>query len=67
MPAQPHGNDYTAARTLLAQLRADDWLKRNARICDFSVYNANINRFCVVRLGAVPMGHGAGSTRAGVR
>ena len=45
-------NDYTAARTLLAQLRADDWLGAPTRALwvDFSVYNANINRFCVVRL-----------------
>ena len=36
----------------IAQLRADDWLGAPTRALwvDFSVYNANINRFCVVRL-----------------
>lgn len=40
------------AATQLAQLRTLGWLDRGSRAAfiDFSVYNANVNLFCVVRL-----------------
>ena len=46
----PH--DLAAARATLATLKADGFLGPRTRAvwADFSLYNANVNRFCVVRL-----------------
>ncbi|XP_040614009.1 polycystic kidney disease 2-like 2 protein isoform X4 [Mesocricetus auratus] len=42
------------AKTKLADLRLNSWITRGTRVVfiDFSLYNANINLFCIVRLVA---------------
>ncbi|XP_036061222.1 polycystic kidney disease 2-like 2 protein isoform X2 [Onychomys torridus] len=42
------------ARTKLADLRVNSWITRGTRVVfiDFSLYNANVNLFCVIRLVA---------------
>ncbi|OWF42403.1 polycystic kidney disease 2-like 1 protein isoform X1 [Mizuhopecten yessoensis] len=58
------GNNYTSAKALVDHLFNERWIDRGTRavFIDFTVYNANINLFCVVRFlvefpatgGAIP-------------
>ena len=49
--AQNLGVDYQESRDVIDELKRDSWLDRGTRavFIDFTVYNANINMFCVVR------------------
>jgi hypothetical protein len=57
-------SNYASAQAQLADLEANLWLDRGTRVVflDFTLYNANINLFCQIRLtvefpasgGAVP-------------
>ncbi|XP_069123530.1 polycystin-2-like isoform X2 [Argopecten irradians] len=58
------GNNYTSAKALMDYLFNERWIDRGTRavFIDFTVYNANINLFCVIRFlvefpatgGAIP-------------
>jgi len=55
-----HGGGYkqdlvggnSSALELIDELRENGWLDRGTRVAliDFSLYNANLNLFCIVRL-----------------
>ncbi|RXG73272.1 Polycystic kidney disease 2-like 1 protein [Armadillidium vulgare] len=46
------GTDKNSTKTMLAELREKLWIDRGTRVVfiDFTVYNANINYFCVIKL-----------------
>jgi hypothetical protein len=48
---QDLADGYDAASAIIRNLQASDWLDRGARavFIDFSLYNPNINLFCIVR------------------
>ena len=46
---------YSSALDIVGELRENGWLDRGTRVVfiDFSLYNANVNLFCIVRYSAL--------------
>ena len=57
--AQKLGANLQESAAIIAELKNNSWLDRATRalFVDLTLYNANINAFCVVRYSVLPVVH----------